>query len=207
MQRITEHLPRLIARGITALPLFPLDGIELTYVPLGYVSLAGSGLALALRNGRRRVGGLDKFAPGMIPATDAGEPAPAAHICVARVAYSHALASRGRSAASIGPDVGNGGALQLPHDGAEQADIAGMQPRDDDTVGQGERQADFGRDRSRHGDSGKAGKRVRGRRLFELFAPVSKLVIDQCLAFAKGVAGEAGVKPGSDLLLPKSARS
>ena len=28
--------------------------------------------------------------------------------------------------------------------------------------------ADFGRDRSRHGDSGKAGKRVRGRRLFEL---------------------------------------
>jgi hypothetical protein len=40
-------------------------------------------------------------------------------------------------------------------------------------------------------------------RLFELFAPVSKLVIDQCLAFAKGVAGEAGVKPGSDLLLPK----
>ena len=51
--------------------------------------------------------------------------------------------------------------------------------------------------------SDKARKRVRVYRLFELFTPVSKLVIDQCLAFAKGVAGEAGVKPGGDLLSPK----
>ena len=54
-----------------------------------------------------------------------------------------------------------------------------------------------GPDRSRHGYSDKAGKRVRVYRLFELFTPVSKLVIDQCLAFwQKARAGEAGVKPG-----------
>ena len=35
------------------------------------------------------------------------------------------------------------------------------------------------------------------------FAPVCKLVMISAWLFAKGVAGEAGVKPGSDLLLPK----
>ncbi len=68
------------------LPLFPLDGIELTYVPQGHVGLAGTGLVLALRNGRYRLGSLDKFAPGMAPAADAGEPVARAHFPIAGVA-------------------------------------------------------------------------------------------------------------------------
>ena len=62
-QRTLPCLPCLIALGITALLLLPLDGIELTDVPQGYIGLAGTGLALALRNGRHGLGRFDEFAP------------------------------------------------------------------------------------------------------------------------------------------------
>ena len=41
--------------------LLPLDGIELTDVPQGYIGLAGTGLALTLRNGRRGLGRFDEL--------------------------------------------------------------------------------------------------------------------------------------------------